>query len=83
MTPFASVYLPDKAKANNPKSSSSAIKVQQRVAYGREVEVKHTSGDSSDHTGLQKRTPSLDDVLNQIRGKFFRLKNLTVKFELV
>ena len=44
--------------------------MQQRVAYGRDVEVKH-SDDNSGHTGLQKRTPSLDDVLNQIRGEFF------------
>jgi hypothetical protein len=72
--PFASVYLPDKAKANS-KSSSSGLKVQQRVAYGREVEVKHTSDANGGHSGLQKRTPSLDDVLNQIRGEFFRLKN--------
>lgn len=41
------------------------------MAYGREVEVKHTSDDNGGHTGLQKRTPSLDDVLNQIRGEFF------------
>ena len=44
--------------------------MQQRVAYGREVEIKH-SDDSNGHTGLQRRTPSLDDVLNQIRGEFF------------
>ena len=50
--------------------------MQQRVAFGREVEVKHTSDDSGAHTSLQKRTPSLDDVLNQIRGEFFRLKKL-------
>lgn len=43
--------------------------MQQRVAYGREVEVKDNDANSG-HTGLQRCTPSLDDVLNQIRGEF-------------
>lgn len=61
---YATVYLPDKAKTN-PRISSGALKVQHRVAYGRDVEVKDNGG----HTGLQRRTPSLDDVLSQIRGE--------------
>ena len=38
--------------------------VSERVALGRDVEIKNGGG----HVGLQRRTPSLDDVLNQIRG---------------
>ena len=42
------------------------------MAYGRDVEVKHDV--NSGRTGLQKRTPSLDDVLNQIRGEFLKTR---------
>ena len=39
--------------------------VSERVVLGRDVEIKNGNGG---HVGLQRRTPSLDDVLNQIRG---------------
>ena len=34
----------------------------QRVVYGKDVEIKN----GVRHSGLHRRTPSLDDVLNQI-----------------
>ena len=78
ITPCA-VYLPSKAWAgvNTAKDSTlsdkksvemthqKATKPLERVITGREVEVT-TPGN---HHGLQRRTPSLDDVLRAVRGR--------------
>ena len=65
-----SVYLPDKTKPKAKLSADSlsgqanrnAPGLSERVALGRDVEIKNGG-----HVSLQRRTPSLDDVLNQIR----------------
>lgn len=49
---------------NGQSQRRSNSSTQQRVAYGKDVEIK-----SEGRAGLQGRTPSLDDVLNQIRGE--------------
>ena len=68
------VYLPDKPK---PKSAPihpkrSAEESRERVALGKDVEIKFKPVNGyhppRQVNGLQQRTPSLDDVLGQIRG---------------
>ena len=45
----------------------SATNDGERIAIGREVELTGHSGSDHRH-GLERRTPSLDDVLRSIRG---------------
>ena len=77
---FHAVYLPDKpwAGVSTTKSSAGqsekksaqqkATQPQERVVTGREVEVAAREG----HQGLQRRTPSLDDILRAVRGSTSR-----------
>lgn len=67
------VYMPDQPWAGISTTKSSATqnerkltqqKTRERVVTGREVEVAAREA----HQGLQRRTPSLDDVLRAVRG---------------
>lgn len=66
-------YMPDQPWAGISTTKSSATqnerkltqqKTRERVVTGREVEVAAREA----HQGLQRRTPSLDDVLRAVRG---------------
>ena len=69
------VYLPDKPKPKSaptrPKRSTEESR--ERVALGKDVEIKLKPKNGyhpQQVNRLQRRTPSLDDVLGQIRGDF-------------
>lgn len=74
------VYLPDKANPNKGPNISNQAQLnrpfndeqQERVAFGKEVEIKMKPKNGFHHpphiNGLQRRTPSLDDVLRQVKG---------------